>query len=99
MRFSNAVAVVLIALSFAASADAATYYVATNGNDGANGSLATPFKTLTKAASVTRPGDVVEVRGGVYMQTAQITATGTANARITIRAYSQETPIFDGTGT
>jgi parallel beta-helix repeat protein len=93
------VAVAVLAVSFAVSANAATYYVATNGSDSANGALATPFKTLTKAAGVARPGDIVNVRGGVYLQTAQITAKGTEAARIVFRSNPGETAIFDGTGT
>jgi parallel beta-helix repeat protein len=93
------VAVAVLAVSLAVSANAATYYVATNGSDSANGSLATPFKTLTKAAGLAQPGDVVNVRGGVYMQTAQITAKGTEAARIVIRSNPGETAVFDGTGT
>lgn len=100
MRFASAVAVAVIAVSLVAgSAHAATYYVATTGSDGANGAIATPFRTLTKAAGVARPGDVVNVRGGVYLQTAQISAQGTAAARILIRSNPGETAIFDGTGT
>ncbi|MFL6246939.1 MAG: right-handed parallel beta-helix repeat-containing protein [Thermoanaerobaculia bacterium] len=86
-------------LFVSASADAATYYVATNGSDGASGSLTSPFRTLTKAAGLLRAGDVVNVRGGIYKETVQITAKGTADARIVIRSYEGEAAIFDGTGT
>jgi parallel beta-helix repeat protein len=97
MRFSTAVGFAVVLL--AASANAATYHVATNGNDSANGSLAAPFRTLTKAAGLAKPGDVVNVRGGVYFESVQITVQGTAAARITIRSYPGEKAIFDGTGT
>ena len=100
MRSIRAFAVAVTAVSlFAVSADAATYYVATNGNDGANGSLTSPFRTLTKAVGLLRAGDVVNVRGGLYKETVQITVKGTADARIVIRSYEGETAIFDGTGT
>jgi parallel beta-helix repeat protein len=99
MRFVRAFAVAVTAVSiFAISADAATYYVATNGNDSANGSIGTPFRTLTKAAGVVGAGDVVNVRGGVYKEKVQITAKGTANARILIQSHPGETAIFDGVG-
>jgi parallel beta-helix repeat protein len=96
MRFSAAV--VVCAVLLAGSADAATYYVAANGSDSANGAIATPFRTLARASSVLKPGDVLNVRGGVYNESAQINAKGTAAARITIRAYPGENPIFDGKG-
>src|SRR5687767_1538316 len=99
MRFVRAFAVAVTAVSiFAISADAATYYVAANGNDSANGSIATPFRTLTKAASSVRAGDVVNVRGGVYKEKVQITAKGTADSRILIQSHPGETAIFDGVG-
>lgn len=101
MRFSRAFAVVVTAVSiFAARAEAATYYVATNGNDSAAGSLSAPFRTLTKAVSVVRPGDTVNVRGGVYKETPQISSVnGTASSRIVIQSHPGETATFDGTGT
>jgi parallel beta-helix repeat protein len=100
MRFIRAFAVAVTAVSmFAASADAATYFVATNGNDSAAGSLAAPFRTLTHAAGIVRAGDVVNVRGGVYKETVQISAHGSADARIVIRSNPGETAIFDGAGT
>jgi parallel beta-helix repeat protein len=100
MRSIRAFAVAVTAVSLlSASAQGATYYVATNGSDGANGSLATPFRTLTKAAGIVRAGDVVNVRGGVYKESVQITAKGTADSRILIQSNPGETAIFDGTGT
>ncbi|HYC61477.1 MAG TPA: right-handed parallel beta-helix repeat-containing protein [Thermoanaerobaculia bacterium] len=99
MRFSNAAAVAVITVLLAGTANAATYHVATNGSDSNNGSLNAPFRTLTRATEGLRPGDVVNVRGGVYFETVQINVKGTAAERITIRSYPGETAIFDGTGT
>jgi parallel beta-helix repeat protein len=100
MRSIRAFAVAVTAVSLlSASAQAATYYVATNGNDGASGSQAAPFRTLTKAAGIVRAGDVVNVRGGVYKESVQITAKGTAASRILFQSNPGETAIFDGTGT
>ncbi len=45
------------------------YYVATNGNDNADGlTLSSPFLTIQKAADVVQPGDIVNVRAGVYRE-------------------------------
>lgn len=80
-------------------AGAASRYVATNGNDlRGNGSLATPFATINKAASVARPGDTVFVRGGVYRQTVAVWTDGTEQARITFRPHGKERVIIDGGG-
>src|SRR4051812_41357264 len=43
-----------------------TYYVATGGNDGSDGSAGSPFKSLQKAADMVVAGDTVIVRAGTY---------------------------------
>lgn len=78
---------------------AATYFVATTGNDASAGTISSPFRTITKAATVVRAGDVVEVRGGVYPDLVKIGSKGTATARITFRSYAGETAIVDGAST
>lgn len=44
------------------------YHVAVNGNDNNGGSIAKPFKTITAASQVARPGDVITVHAGVYRE-------------------------------
>jgi parallel beta-helix repeat protein len=95
MRTLFVAAVSMIALS-AASANAATYYVATSGNDANPGTIAAPFKTVSKAALVVVPGDVVNVRGGVYYERVRIPSKGTASARIVFQSYPGETAVIDG---
>lgn len=46
---------------------AASWYVATTGNDNNTGSLANPFKTLTAAIEAANPGDEILLRGGNYI--------------------------------
>jgi chitodextrinase len=100
MRFSRvAVSAVVLATIFAVNASAKTLYVATSGNDANTGAIDTPFKTLNKASRAVAPGDVVMVRGGVYLQTVGISSKGTAAARITFQSYPGEKAIVDGTGT
>jgi uncharacterized protein DUF1565 len=58
-----------LVLAGATVADAAplrTLYVATTGNDGFDGSLGAPWRTLQHAANVVRAGDQVIVRPGHY---------------------------------
>lgn len=98
MRLRSAVAVVLFALMSAGSAQAASYYVALTGNDSNNGATSAPFRTLNKAAAIAKPGDVINVRGGVYAGAVTIGSKGTAASRIVFRAYPGETAILDGTG-
>src|SRR3989338_2472963 len=53
---------------FAHAANAATYYVATNGSDSNSGSLSSPFKTIQKATDTVQPGDKVIVKAGIYYE-------------------------------
>ncbi len=75
----------LTPIMLAAPSRAATYYVATNGNDSNPGSSSSPWRTLQKAANSVQAGDVVLVGNGNYTGF-QITADGTASSRIVIRA-------------
>ncbi len=47
---------------------AGTYYVAPNGDDGADGSISSPWKTIGFAVESTGPGDTILVRGGTYQE-------------------------------
>jgi len=87
-------ALLLILPAIALGAD---YYVAPNGSDTAPGTLQQPFATLTKAATVLQPGDTCWLRGGRYGETVTLSASGTADAPITIAAYPGEVPLLDGT--
>jgi hypothetical protein len=94
-----------VVASFAgAPAAGATYFVATNGSDSANGtSLDTPFRTLDKAVGVARAGDVIEVRAGTYDVTGSngfglvIRTQGTESQWITMRGYNGERPVLKNT--
>jgi hypothetical protein len=94
----------------ASAAGAATYYVAPNGNDGAAGTIAAPWKSVARAQAAARAGDTVYLRGGTYVYTAATTACASRRATVSaivldnsgsegqpIRywAYPGETPVFD----
>jgi hypothetical protein len=81
---------------------AATYYVATNGNDNNPGTITQPFASWQKGFSTARAGDLVYIRGGVYYPDASRSygvyinnKSGTANNVIKIFAYPGERPILD----
>lgn len=57
---------VLACLAVATPATAATYYVATSGNDANAGTQAAPWRTLQKAGNVAVAGDTVNVLPGTY---------------------------------
>ena len=83
-------AVLVLALT-ASAAQAATYYVATNGNDGNPGSLSRPWKTLQHAADRVAAGDTILVRAGNYAG-ADFETPGTAAHPIVLQAYPGEAP-------
>lgn len=82
--------------------NAKTYYVADGGNDSGNGeSIASPFKTITKAVSLVLPGDIIYVRGGTYNynSTINITRSGTVTDSCFLLAYPGERPVLDFSAT
>jgi len=76
------------------------YYVAPDGNDTTgDGSIGSPYKTITKAVTMVAAGGTIYLRGGQhdYSQTIQISKSGDANNPITLQAYQDEVPILDFT--
>jgi hypothetical protein len=71
-----------------------TFYVSTAGSDSNPGTLAQPWRTIQKAFSTLRPGEIALVRGGVYTQSVVMTRAGTALAPITVKNYPGEQPII-----
>jgi hypothetical protein len=76
---------------------AATYCVATTGDDTNPGSPAAPWRTIQKAADSLGPGDTALVRGGVYTEAVTVHVSGSAaGGWVTFKNYPGETPIVDG---
>ncbi|MEC5386560.1 pectate lyase PelN [Uliginosibacterium sp. H3] len=95
------------------AATASTYYVSPSGSDTAAGTLAAPWKSVTRAQTTAVAGDTVYIRGGTYSikagvntcasQTDTVNAilldkSGSTSKPITYAAYSGETPVFDFSG-
>ncbi|NCC52409.1 MAG: hypothetical protein EOM20_14485 [Spartobacteria bacterium] len=75
----------------------AIYYVATNGDNEAEGAIDAPWATISSAVNRVTGGDRVIVRGGTYREEAIITNTsGTADNYIHLEAYPGETPVMKG---
>ena len=76
---------------------AADYYVATTGVDTHAGtSVSSPFKTISKAASIMTAGDTCYIRGGTYRETVTLPRSGTAGSPIRFQAYSNEAVTISG---
>lgn len=86
-------------VGFVCSGRAEEYYVATNGNNASDGSLATPWLTVQHAATNVNAGDTVYVRDGVYNERVVLGRSGSADGGyITISSYPGEAPAIDGAG-
>lgn len=84
-------AVILVVLFFFKSQLwAATLYVATNGNDNASGTFNQPLRTLPAAIQLAEPGDVIELREGLY-ESEEIRIN---KNNLTIRSYAGEWAII-----
>ena len=67
------------------------YHVTTSGSDAADGSLQSPFRTISRAAQLALPGDTVTVHGGTYREWVDPLYGGTDDAnRILYRAAEGE---------
>jgi hypothetical protein len=73
-----------------------TYYVSPTGNDANAGTLAAPLKSITTALNKVVAGDTVIARGGIYYEQIKFPRSGTADSWITLKAYSGEKPLIDG---
>jgi len=92
------------ALTWAASTQAAEYYVAPTGSDSNPGSLDQPFASVQHGNDVAKAGDTIWIRGGTYQIVKPTSAgagislskSGTSDAsRIKYWAYEGEVPVFD----
>ncbi len=85
------------------------YYIAPEGKDTSEGTLAAPFATIQRSQKSVSPGDTVFIRGGTYkMAEEQITSrhrnralvnvltkSGMPDRPINYFAYQNELPVFD----
>ena len=69
--------------------DAATYYVATNGNNADNGSQGSPWQSIRYAAARVTAGDTVRVQPGTYDERIALITDGTSSAWINYVAEGQ----------
>jgi hypothetical protein len=97
IRLYSALAVLFVA---SATLPAATYWVATNGDDSNNGTSSnTPFATPQHAVTLSglTGGDTIYFRGGTYAMNTQVkpSRAGTAGNHLKIWAYPGELPVFD----
>ncbi|NQT38864.1 MAG: right-handed parallel beta-helix repeat-containing protein, partial [Planctomycetes bacterium] len=73
------------------------YYVSVNGHDTNDGSASRPLRTISAAAELAQPGDVITVRAGVYRERINPPRGGTSDAkRIVYQAAMGEKVVIKG---
>ena len=89
-------ALVLVA-SLADAASAREFHVSVKGDDSADGSSSKPLKTISAAARIAQPGDVITVHDGTYRERVTPPRGGESDARrIVYRAAPGEKAVIKG---
>lgn len=87
----------ILFLLTACSIHATEYHVSANGSDSNTGSEKKPFATITAAAIIAQPGDIITVNGGIYRERVNPPRGGTSDdQRIIYRAAPGETVAIKG---
>ncbi len=73
---------------------AKNYYVSTDGDDRGDGSRKHPFRTITFASTVMKPGDVCYIHAGVYRENVTINNSGTAEKPLVFKAISKKSEVI-----
>ena len=81
-----------------ARADGTVYYVSTNGSDSNPGTIDHPWRTIAHSLVSLRAGDILNIRGGTYVERimSPSLARGTDLARIRVQNYPNERPVLQG---
>lgn len=85
-------------LAIAQEGRSAEIYVSSSGSDDAAGSFADPLRTIGQGLNFAQPGDTVFLRKGAYSEKITFPTAGTADARIVLSSYENETVIVQQTG-
>lgn len=100
LRLKQAIGACVLASALmpAVAAHAATYYVATNGNNSNPGTSSSPWRTVAHAGSRMVAGDTTYVKGGVYNEGVIVFRTsGTQSAPIKLLNAPGQLPIISCT--
>ena len=93
----KALNVLFLAVFLASMVSAGEYHVSVDGNDGNPGTAANPFKTISKAARIAQPGDVITVHEGTYRERVNPPRGGVSDAkRIVYRAAPGDKVVIKG---
>jgi hypothetical protein len=85
---------ILMALFLSSHVFATDIYVAKNGDDANAGTIESPYKTISKAASIAVAGNTVFIREGTYEETLTPANSGVAGMPIIFQSYPGEKVII-----
>jgi len=89
--------ILLLTVSCAFAGCATEYHVSTTGLDGNKGTKSKPFKTISAAAQIAKPGDTITVHEGTYRERVNPPRGGTSDdKRIVYRAAPGEKVVIKG---
>ncbi len=86
----------IIIILFTLSLEANIYFLSPNGDDKNSGTIDKPFKTINRALTILKAGDILNIRGGEYPIGVKISISGTREKPITFQAYRDEKVSFVG---
>jgi hypothetical protein len=85
-------------LSYPQAGQGQVYYVAPTGNDANPGTIAQPWKSITKATATAQAGNTIYFRQGIYKERFLPQNSGSPDNYIIYKNYSGETPVISGSG-
>ena len=81
MSHTQSIGILLLLALTTCAATAREFHVSVNGSDQNDGASSKPFKTISAAAQVAQPGDVITVHEGVYRERVNPPRGGESDAR------------------
>ncbi|MRN54913.1 DUF1565 domain-containing protein [Paenibacillus sp. LC-T2] len=72
------------------------YHVAIRGSDQASGTEAQPFRTISRAAAIAEPGDIITVHAGVYREWVNPANGGTKEQKIVYQSAGDGEVVITG---
>ncbi|WNJ18674.1 T9SS type A sorting domain-containing protein [Pontibacter sp. G13] len=93
----NKYLLLLLSLLFSLPGYSTTYYVAKTGADTNSGTEASPFLTISKAASMMVAGDSCVIKEGVYREVLSPQANGTSSQPIVFTSFAGDSVLISAT--
>ncbi len=97
MRSATVLLAALLFVALCPAGRAAEFYVATDGDDAAAGTISQPWRTLGHALRQLGPGDTLTLKPGTYKGAPVLNLHGLEDSPVVIRGADRDSVIIDGT--